>query len=275
MQTGNLKVFLLDDDAFRRLGLTAREKRYFRDALMTDSIENGRIVKKYHLFFPHGRDGPLFADEAAMAAAVPTYYRTMLKPNEAVALKSRASIVRAARKDWWGLMHPRTGAFALDDRPRIVSKFFGAEGSFAFDPDGRYLPSTGHVWTAKGNICIDRRNEDEDAEIAGEAREGIDEAASIEVMRAYVALLNSRAFVRLVSFRSVKISGGQLDLSSRFLASVFLPDLWEKAEDPILGEHVLRLARVTLAVERGEIVPSSDVDRLVAKLYGVPDLAES
>jgi hypothetical protein len=273
VQTGNLKVFLFDEDAFRRLGLSPKERRHFRDALMTDSIENGRIVKLYHLFFPHGRDGPLFADEAAVADAVPNYFRAMLKPNES-ALKARASIVRAKRADWWGLMHPRAGTFALDDRPRIVSKFFGAEGSFALDANGHYLPSTGHVWTPKRELTASQLDVREDNEVEEEIGEGVREAASIEVMRAYVALLNSRIFVRLVSFRSVTIAGGQFDLSSRFLAQVFLPDLWEKADDPILGEHVRRLARVTIAAERGESAHAHDVDRLVAQLYGVPELVE-
>jgi adenine-specific DNA-methyltransferase len=272
VQTGNLKVFLLDDDDFRRLGLPAKERRYFRDALMTDSIDCGRIVKNYHLFFPHGADGPLFRDEAELAAAVPNYYRTMLKPNEA-ALKGRASILQANRKDWWGLMRPRTNTFALNNRPRIVSKFFGSEGSFALDPDGRYLPSTGHVWTPKGPICAD--NQDEEAEIAENSGEGVGAAASIEVMRAYVALLNSSVFVRLVSFRSVTIAGGQFDLSSRFIAPVFLPNLWEKAVDPIDAGQVRHLARIALAAERGEVAQAADLNQVVAKLYGVPELAES
>ncbi len=214
VQTGNLKVFLLDDNDFRQLGLTAKERRYFRDALMTDSIDSGQIVKRYHLFFPHGRDGSLFANEAAVAAAVPNYYRTMLKPNEAT-LKSRISIVRANRQDWWGLMHPRVGTFALSDRPRIVSKFFGAEGSFALDADGQYLPSTGHVWVPKRIIAAEVSDESYKSDKEG--------AALIEIMRAYVALLNSRAFVRLVSFRSVTIAGGQFDLSSRFLGARVSP----------------------------------------------------
>lgn len=270
VQTGSLRVFLHEEDDFRRLGLPSKERRYFRDALMTDSIENGRIVKRYLLFFPHGRDGPLFADETEAAAAVPNFYRTILKPNEAT-LKARASIVRAKRADWWGLMHPRTGSFAFDDRPRIVSKFFGAEGSFALDAEARYLPSTGHVWTPKRDVPIAPQDENQDVE---EVSEGVREAASVEVMRAYVALLNSRAFMRLVSFRSVTIAGGQFDLSSRFLAPVFLPDLWEKTEDPILGGHVRRLASVTLDAVRGEPVHTQIVDRLVAQLYGVPELVE-
>lgn len=267
VQTGNLKLFLFNAEEFRRLNLPAREKRYFRDALMTDSIENGRIVKTYHLFFPHGSGGALFADEAALAEAVPTFYRTILKPNEA-ALKARASIVRAKRQDWWGLMHPRTGTFALDDKPRLVSKFFGGEGSFALDDAARYLPSTGHVWTPK------RAVPPADEELDDGWAEGVAEAATLEVLRAYVALLNSTAFMRLVAFRSVTIAGGQYDLSSRFLIPVHLPDLWEKAESPLYGDHVRNLARVSRAAETGQTISGIDVDRLVAHLYGVPELGE-
>jgi len=273
VQTGNLKVFLLDNDTFHRLGLPPKEKRYFRDALMTDSIENGRIVKHYHLFFPHGRDGALFPDEAAVAAAVPTYYRALLKPNER-ALKARTSITKAKRTDWWGLMRPRTGTFAFDDRPRIVSKFFGAEGSFALDLDALHLPSTGHVWTPRRELFIGVQHEDAGIDVSEDLDEDVSKTALLEIMRAYVALLNSRAFIRLVSFRSVTIAGGQFDLSSRFLAPVFLPDLWEKAEDPLLGAHVRRLAHVELAAERGEPVDANNLDRLVAQLYGVSELAE-
>lgn len=268
VQTGKLKLFLFHTEEFRRMNLPARERRYFRDALMTDSIEDGRIVKTYHLFFPYGRGGHLFADEAALAKAVPKYYQTVLKPNEHL-LKSRASIVRAKRQDWWGLMHPRTGTFAFNDKPRLVSKFFGAEGSFVLDEAARYLPSTGHVWTPM------RTTQSADEELDEGWAEGIAEAATLEVLRAYVALLNSAAFMRLVSFRSVTIAGGQFDLSSRFLAPVHLPDLWEKAENPLYADYVRALARISRSTEMGHAVPDVEVDRLVAYLYGVPELGES
>jgi hypothetical protein len=269
VQTGNLKVFLFDDESFRRLGLPLKERHFFRDALMTDSIENGRIVKTYHLFFPHDVGGQLFADESELAAAVPTYYRKILKPNE-IQLKQRATIIQSNRSDWWGLMRPRTGTFAFDNKPRIVSKFFGAEGSFTLDEDGHYLGSTGHVWMPKRDFSY----ADASGTVAEEEIEGINEAASLDVLRAYVSLLNSHLFTRLVSFRSVVIAGGQFDLSNRFLAPVFLPDLWEKAGDPIFGEQVRRLARATSAVEQGDVFPPREIDQLVASLYGVPELAD-
>jgi hypothetical protein len=257
VQTGNLKVFLLKEDEFRRL--PPKEKRFFRKALMTDSISDGEIVREYFLFFPHAEDGPAFKDEAALAKGVPTFFNTVLKPNEPI-LRARASIAGSRRWDWWGLMRPR--GFSFDNSPRIISKFFGAEGSFVFDGDAEYLPSTGHVWIPKHNISL----EEEDSEAV--------KSVSLDVLRAYTALLNSRVFTRLVSFRSVTISGGQFDLSNRFVAGTFLPNLWERAEDSFVGEYVRRLARVTANIDRGEHARQSDVDQLVAQLYGVPHLVE-
>lgn len=267
VQTGNLKLFLFTEEQFRQLKLPAKEKRYFRDALMTDSIDDGRIGKTYRMFFPHGPSGPLFLDEKMLADAVPTFYRSVLKPNEAV-LKERASIVQAKRQDWWGLMRPRTGSFAVADEPRIVSKFFGAEGSFALDEAGQYLPSTGHVWTAKRGATTPPQ-EHEDGWIEGVAEEG-----SLDILRAYVTVLNSRPFVRLVSFRSVTIAGGQFDLSSRFVAPVHLPDLWERSENPLYADQVRTLMRLARAAARGE-ASSIEIDRIVASLYGTPELGEA
>jgi adenine-specific DNA-methyltransferase len=267
VQTGNLKLFLFDEERFSSMRLPAKERAYFRDALMTDSVENGRIVKTYHLFFPHGPNGPLFRNEAEVAAAVPNFYKAVLKPNE-TDLRKRASIVSSGRQDWWGLMRPRTNSFAFSTKPRIVSKFFGAEGSFVLDEKGRYLPSTGHVWMPAPAALEGFRTDVEE-----ETLEEVYDAPSLEVMRAYTMLLNSRAFIRLVSFRSVIISGGQFDLSNRFIDPVFLPNLWEKAKDPKSGEIVRRLA--LLSNKLNEPIIEGDVERMVARLYGVPELAEA
>lgn len=267
VQTGNLKLFLFQEEALDRLGLPTKERAYFRDALMTDSIQSGRIVKKYRLFFPHGAEGPLFSDESELSAALPVFYKKVLKPNEG-ALKQRKAISESSRSDWWGLMRSRASAFAFDNRPRIVSKFFGAEGSFALDENGRYLPSTGHVWKPKSEVLNSFNFRDEDDVV------DIEDAASLEVMRAYVALLNSRPFMRLVSFRSVIIAGGQYDLSSRFLGPVSIPNLWEKMRDPKLGEYVLRLARACTTAGQNDPFIDGEIDRAVARLYGVPQLVE-
>ncbi len=263
VQTGNLKSFLFNEEQFRQLRLPSGEQRYFREAIMTDSIDNGRIIKTYWLFYPYDRNGAVFSEEAELATALPTFYKRILKPNED-ALSKRVAITRAKRSDWWGLNYSRHGSFAFSDQPRIVSKFFGAEGSFALDEHGKLLPSTGHVWTPKQMDQYISEGEDDD----------VAEAALLDVLYAYVTLLNSHAFMRLVSLRSVTIAGGQFDLSSRFLAHVHVPDLREKARDPLYAGHVRMLANVGRATRKKDVLSSNEIDRTVALLYGVPGLAE-
>jgi adenine-specific DNA-methyltransferase len=54
IQTGLNDVFLLLPEEWRVL--PSKERRYFRKATMTDSIENGQVAEPYHLFFPHTAD---------------------------------------------------------------------------------------------------------------------------------------------------------------------------------------------------------------------------
>ena len=270
VQTGNLGTFLFDETAFRRLGLPKKEHRFFRPALMTDSIENGQIIKPYRLFYPHTQTGPLFDTEDEMRAAVQTYYRKVLEPNRAK-LEARKAITTSQRTDWWGLMRPRAGppsrpgAFAFDHSPRIVSKFFGSEGSFALDLGGDWLPSTGHVWRPRSQACPQDAATDE---------EETARAATAGVLRSYVTLLNSGTFMKLVSFRSVVVSGGQYDLSSRFVNHVFLPDLWRLSRDPTTAAAIQVLAERGGASRAPDPALRRHIDDVVARLYGVRRLAE-
>ena len=257
VQTGNRDVFLLDEIRYSRL--LRKEKQFFRKALMTDSITDGEIVRIYYLFFPHSEEGPLFADETEVSQAVPTYFKRVLKPNEQ-ALRGRASLVRAGREDWWGLMHPRK--YSFDYSSRIISKFFGTEGSFIFDEAAEFLPSTGHVWWPNAAIT---------------GLDGTPDLSTFEkhlVLRAYTTLLNSRIFIRLVSLRSTILSGGQYDLSRRFVGGTFVPNLWEKATDPLVSTAVEQMAKACGGLSRVANHDSRLVDQLVVQLYGVPKLAE-
>ena len=257
VQTGARKVFILDGAQINQL--PRKERKFFRKVLMTDSIRNGKIVRVYYLFFPHNERGPLFQNEEDLAKAAQVFYNSVLKPNEHQ-LRQRASIVRSKRPDWWGLMRPRATSF--ESLPRIISKFFGTEGSFVFDGNAEYLPSTAHMWMPK---------------FGGELREemeSVDEAILKDVLRAYTALFNSRAFIRLVSFSSVIIAGGQYDLSKRFISDIYIPDLWDGVSQATQSENVKFLWQATEQIEGGEHVSMEDIDQRVAQLYGVPELAE-
>ena len=212
----------------------------------------------YYVFFPHTREGPLFQNKEEVSKSVPTYYRDFLKPNES-ALRGRASLSRAGRPDWWGLMHPRE--FSHSDMPRIISKAFGSRGSFVCDLDAVYLAATAHVWIPRPEIAQQYHSEE------------IQEQVHRDVLLAYTALFNSRAFMRLVSFYSSVVAGGQFDLGNRFVKDIFLPDLWDMVSDPLLGESIQQLSQVTTQQQRGEDISPMNVDRAVAQLYGVPQLA--
>ena len=209
IQTGNRNVFLLPEEEYHRLPVD--ERRYFRRALRTDSIRDGKIVREYYLFFPHSKSGPLFESEEELKSKVGEFYNRVLKPNEEV-LRRRATIARSGRKDWWGLMHPRQVSFY--EGSRIISKAFGGVGSYILDDEANYLAATAHIWIPRVKSVGARETENEDEGIEG------------KVMRAYTAILNSAAFVRLVSFQSNILAGGQYDLGTRFVGEVPLPNLW-------------------------------------------------
>jgi adenine-specific DNA-methyltransferase len=247
IQTGLNDVFLLLPEEWR--ALPPKERRYFRKATMTDSIENGQVTKPYHLFFPHTVDGPLFKEEVALVEAVPTYFRTYLAPN-IQRLQTRASIVQSRRSDWWGLMRPRTWAF--DKGPRVITKFFASEGGFVGDFMGEYLVVMGHVWVPQ-QILLDI---DED------------QLSSDEIVRAYVALFNSWPFVKLLSFYAPHVAGGQFDLSARHVNPIPLPDLRALSLDPVKGRQVRELARLARKIDLSDPEWSSVTAKLVMDLYG-------
>lgn len=254
IKTGLNDTLLLTDSELR--DLPARERKYFRLATMTNSIQNGRVAKPYHVFFPHTADGPLFADEEEVKAAVPVYFRTWLEPAREK-LASRSDIVGLKRTDWWGLGRSRTWAFK--DGPRIVTKFFSAEGGFVGDYDSEYLTVMGHVWTPR-EVLAER---DDDA------------LPLEEIVAAYVALFNSSPFARLLDLYSPHVAGGQFDLSTRYVNPIPLPDLRAMSVDPIAGRLVSDLARRGRTVDVNDQEWRASTAVIVAEMYGAPTLAIS
>jgi hypothetical protein len=247
IQTGLNEALLLTQQEWP--GNPEPERHFFRLATMSDSIQNGLIVNPYHLFFPHTKDGPLFADEEAVEAAVPTYFDAYLAPHRD-RLARRASIKRAKRSDWWGLMHPRKWSF--DGDPRILSKFFAAEGGFAGDYDATYLPLMGHIWLPKHRLAGIKK----------------DALPLREVLAAYVAVFNSLPFVKLLEMFSPHVAGGQFDLSARHVTLIPVPDLRELSMDLDRGRLVSELVKSERAINLADSHWRSHNDQLVTFLYG-------
>jgi adenine-specific DNA-methyltransferase len=253
IQTGLNEAFLLTQEEWRRL--PSGERRYFRLATMTDSIQNGLVVRPYRLFFPHTTSGPLFANEALLRGAVPTYFKLFLEPHRE-RLAARAAIRRANRFDWWGLMHHREKSFS--DKPRIISKFFGAEGAFVCDYDAAYLVVMGHLWLPRDQL-----------------KESNIEALDLRaILAAYVALFNSSPFVKLLEIFAPHVAGGQFDLSQRHVAQIPTPDLRELSLDPERGRVVSELAKSGGTINLADPSWRSRNNELVTSLYGSQIIAD-
>ncbi|MGB8657677.1 MAG: N-6 DNA methylase [Candidatus Zixiibacteriota bacterium] len=111
-----------------------------------------------------------------------------------------ASLTRRARmqkKPIWALAEPRD--YKLMFSPKIVSTHFGVEGSYAFDKNGKYA-------VTNGNLLIAKR-----------------EFQHPDMWYYYLAILNSKLFMRLVSRKSVKLKGGQYDLDERYTKNIPIP----------------------------------------------------
>jgi len=253
VQTGLNEALLLTAEEWS--ALPPKERRYFRAVTMTDSIQSGRMVKPYRLFFPHSSEGPIFDQEADLKSAVPTFYRRYLEPNRQ-RLSRRATIVRSRRSDWWGLMHWRDWSFGK--QPRIISKFFGGEGAFFGDYDASYIPVMGHIWLPKSDLIPTEK----------------DELPITQLLAAYVALFNSQTFVKLLSFYSPHVAGGQFDLSARHVAHIPTPDLRAFEGDVERGRAVVELAEQGRHLDLGDPTWRARTSQLVIDLYGARTLAD-
>lgn len=259
IQTGLNDALLLTSEEYSKI--PPKEKPYFRRATMTDSIQGGRIVKYYWVFFPHSAEGPIFFDAEAVKKAVPNYYTAYLEPNRE-RLQRRATILQSRRRDWWGLMRARD--WSLRDRPRIITKFFGAEGAFAGDYEAIHFAVMGHVWSLKERraVGIDNLDEDHETEQLGER----------DLLAAYVGLCNSAVFVRLLGLYAPYVAGGQFDLSARHVSPIPVPDLQTLSLAPSTGDAVRVLGALGREIDLSNPDWRRRSDEIVSYLYGGIDL---
>ena len=144
-------------------------------------------------------------------------------------------------------MEPRL-SWSFDRSPRIISKYFSGEGGFFADTEASYVPSTGFAWFPKPALTD---NIAEDFPLS-------------RILLAYVTLFNSQAFSRILQFYAPHVSGGQYDLSPRYVNDVPLPNFSELLVDPVQGDQVRNLARLAQADD----VAKRQRDALLTELYG-------
>lgn len=230
--TGLNAAFLLDDSAYR--ALPKNEQRFFRPAVVNETIKNGHIVPGMWVFYPYGEGVPTITSEADLKKNLPHYFQTKLNPYKD-ALIQRARITEA---DWWVLSEHRSWQVAR--RPKIISTYFGLAGSFALDRVGDLVVVQGYGWQSK--------------------REGLSEQHLIAI----VATLNAPITNILLAGVSNNLSGGQWNLSKRFMERMPLIDAQR------LPESLLEpLSEIGEQMSKGAPWDPVVLDSLTRKAFGL------
>jgi SAM-dependent methyltransferase len=251
-RTGANDAFLVDRAVYRSLPPT--ERGYFRPVAGNDTIRAGRLIMTEYVFYPFDAGGSLFDTEADLSRHMPMYYEKRLRPWRA-RLQDRAGI---DQRRWWELTWPRTWQYKTT--PKLVSTYFGDAGSFGYDTSGRFVVVQGHAWQWQPKT-----------QSLESARLGIDGFHGSTLPWAYLALLNSTPFERVLATVCPRVQGGQFNLSSRFVGRVPIPDL--RDEERILDEVPDGLAEIGRTMSVGGVVDAESLSSLVARAFGLSKAA--
>ncbi|MBC7853193.1 MAG: SAM-dependent DNA methyltransferase [Pirellulaceae bacterium] len=194
VRVGRKSVFMVSREELNRLCPTKREQSYFRP--VADKIENGVIQPSGYVFYPYDEKGKLLLDtQESVKVVLPKFYAQRLRP-AADYLKGRKSRYRK----WWEVSRP-VATWLAPRYPRIVAQEFGWAGKFAIDRTGDYAIVQGFGWVWK------KGPPDE------------------QTLLAYLAILNSHFFERVLEAFCPRVRGGQFILRRSFVQRVPLPDL--------------------------------------------------
>lgn len=215
------------------------ERQYFRPALMNDSIVDGQLFDQYRVFYPYGDELEPITSEKMLKEIVPRFYEKHLVGYRD-ALKQRSGDM--ARR-WWELTRPRNQQFTKT--PKLVSKYFGRRGAFAFDYTGEYVVVQGYLWMPKKTKL---------------------HFENPGIGHAYVALLSSALVDDLLAAVSNSMAGGQWNLSARFVKNLPIPDL-ASVQDSSLVEALSELGRQISA--GNERVDAVALEKLAQEAWGL------
>lgn len=249
IRTGANKVFLVNFPQLR--ALPAGEQRFFRPAIMNESISEAKINETHWVFYPYGPDGLLLKSEDELKRKVRTYYDRFLQPNRSL-LEGRSNIIQS-NIPWWALSVRRS--WGLDTHRRIVSKYFGASGGFALDEVGKFAVVQGFAWFPK----VHDISSDQGEELM---------IPSADILRCYVALFNSLEFEALLEFFSPQVAGGQFDLSPRYVNEIPVPNFFDLAPDGSKGAMLRRLSSLGEMPKPMDSTWQKSTGLIVQEFYG-------
>jgi adenine-specific DNA-methyltransferase len=268
--TGSNKYFLLKKSDFENLPIS--EQSYFRAAAGSSTIRECSIRREEFLFYPYGPDGLRITSEEQLTQSVPIYYELRLRE-----YRERCERQGQLKPDWWGLIRPRSWQY--NQRPKIVTSYFGDIGNFAFDVTGEYAVLQGYGWLWRGAEEAPEPEphlqgllfEDEDEDVFDEVK-ALPEFYDSPLPWAYVAIVNSPSFGSLLRLFCPSVQGGQFNLSRRFVEKIPIPDLSD--ENQFSADILRQLAALGRQLADGSGAEAEELVSLVNSVYGLEvDLA--
>ncbi len=218
VRTGNNPSFLIPKE--EKESLSKEEQKYFLSAVINRSIRNGALKDTDYVFYPYGNRH--IESEAELQKGLPNYYQQYLKPAKEK-LINRAGIHGA---NWWQLTRHRI--WQETQQQKIVSKYFGNAGSFAWDETGKFAVVQGYAWLPKtDNFTSD-------------------------LGFAYSTILNSEFFENFLAAVSNNVGGGQWNLSTRFVNRIPLPDLGRDIFEPSIIADISHLGKMISKCESND-----------------------
>jgi hypothetical protein len=221
--------------------LAKTEQRFFRPAVMNLSISDAKLNDDYYVFYRHSEGLPEISTREELEQHVPTYFREILLPAKPK-LETRKTLARA-NMNWWELLEHR--AWLREHRAKIVSKYFGKGRSFAFDKTGEYVVVVGSAWLLnKGAVDIDVTDD--------------------EIYFALLTYLSSSTTENLLKYVSIQVSGGQWDLSNKYLETLPVLDFAKLAKSE--PDKFSNLVQTGMRICAGSVDCWSEIDELVTSI---------
>ena len=229
-------AFVVSKDYVQKLPIN--EQQFFRPAVMNLSISDAVLNDDYYVFYRYSNGLPEILTEDELEQYVPTYFAEVLVPAKSK-LAARKTLARAGM-NWWELLEHR--AWLRERHPKIVSKYFGKRRSFAFDKTGDYVVVVGNAWLLnKGTIELDVTDE--------------------EISFALLTYLSSSTTEDLLKYVSIQVSGGQWDLSNKYLETLPVLDFSKLAKTD--HDKFNELVQMGIRISEGKLDRWADVDELV------------
>jgi len=236
-RSGLVRAFLLRKEKW--LSLSKKEQRYFRPAVVNESIESGKLNDSVYVFYPYGEFS--IDSERQLRSLLPSFYKTQLAKYRPM-LESRQSNAKEGK--WWQMYRPTL--WQQVRIPKIVSVEYGDIGAFAWDTKGDFVVVGGYAWMPRSPL-------------KGTGK------FSLKLGLSYLAILNSPVFFELIASNSRKISGGQWDLSNKYIGGLPLPSLLSVGESDV----VHALFRFGSAIQSGNPVDWPSLAKVVRTAYGI------